>query len=81
MGAGGLGSNIAMNLVRLGIKKLFILDMDVVDIHNLNRQILYSKEHIGKSKVYSAVESLQVRSCNIRRIEDMRSHIHFFPTS
>lgn len=38
-----------------GVKKIFLLDKDTVDYHNLNRQILFSKEDIGKSKVIQAL--------------------------
>jgi len=43
LGVGGVGSTVAMNLVRLGFKKLFLIDCDVVEDHNLNRQVLYGK--------------------------------------
>ncbi|MCA9398230.1 MAG: sulfur carrier protein ThiS adenylyltransferase ThiF [Candidatus Omnitrophica bacterium] len=49
-GAGGLGSNCAMMLVRTGFKHIELLDMDVIDASNLNRQ-QYFLEEIGKSKV------------------------------
>ena len=49
-------SSVALDLVRLGVKKIFILDKDVVDEHNLNRQILFSKEDVGQPKVYSAAK-------------------------
>ena len=42
LGVGGLGSVVAINLLRLGVGKLFLVDYDVVDIHNLNRQLLYT---------------------------------------
>lgn len=42
LGIGGLGSVILMNILRLGVKKVIIIDYDIVDIHNLNRQIIYS---------------------------------------
>lgn len=58
LGVGGLGSTISMDLCRLGVTKISLVDMDVVDCHNLNRQILYTSEHIGKSKVHSAKEQL-----------------------
>ncbi len=41
MGIGGLGSVVLMNVLRLGVKKVIIVDYDVVDIHNLNRQIMF----------------------------------------
>ena len=49
-GAGGLGSNIAMMLMRTGFNKLEILDQDVIDASNLNRQQYFTNE-IGLSKV------------------------------
>ncbi|MBF0522134.1 MAG: sulfur carrier protein ThiS adenylyltransferase ThiF [Candidatus Omnitrophica bacterium] len=48
-GAGGLGSNVALLLVRTGFKNLEILDSDKVDISNLNRQQYFLKD-IGKDK-------------------------------
>lgn len=57
LGVGGLGSVVLMNVLRLGVKKVIIVDYDVVDIHNLNRQILFSVEDIGKRKVDSAIKN------------------------
>lgn len=51
LGVGGLGTCIAMDLCRLGVKKISLLDYDTVDYHNLNRQILFNQSHIGKYKV------------------------------
>lgn len=59
LGCGGLGCTVALNLVRLGVKKIYLVDKDVVDEHNLNRQILFSKEDIGTSKVEAAYEALK----------------------
>lgn len=49
-GAGGIGSNIAVHLVRSGFFELKIVDFDKVDLSNLNRQF-YFKEQIGQNKV------------------------------
>lgn len=49
-GAGGLGSNCAINLVRSGFEKFVIADFDIVELPNLNRQT-YLPEHIGLPKV------------------------------
>ena len=49
-GAGGLGSNCAMILVRTGFKHLEIIDQDVIDASNLNRQQYFLNE-IGLNKV------------------------------
>jgi sulfur carrier protein ThiS adenylyltransferase len=59
-GAGGLGSNCALNLVRSGFKHLVICDFDVVEASNLNRQF-YFQDQIGQAKA----EALAV---NLRRI-------------
>ena len=49
-GAGGLGSNCAMMLVRTGFKHLEIIDQDIIDASNLNRQQFYAAE-VGLPKV------------------------------
>ena len=42
LGTGGLGCSVAMGLARLGVGKLIMIDKDVVDVSNLNRQILFN---------------------------------------
>ena len=54
IGAGGLGSPLALYLASAGIGTLGIVDDDVVDLSNLQRQILHSEERIGELKVESA---------------------------
>ena len=56
-GAGGLGSNIAVMLARSGVGHLHIVDFDIVDITNLNRQV-YTVRHIGSRKVDAINEIL-----------------------
>lgn len=51
LGVGGLGSVVLMNVLRLGVKKTIIVDYDAVDLHNLNRQIMYGLEDVGKPKI------------------------------
>jgi len=51
VGLGGVGSIIASSLVRLGVYKLTVIDKDIVDSSNINRQILYTKENVGMNKV------------------------------
>src|SRR5712692_362854 len=58
IGAGGLVSQIAPTLVRKGIGSLTILDDDVVEPSNLNRQRFYSKD-LGHNKAYSLAENLR----------------------
>jgi adenylyltransferase/sulfurtransferase len=59
VGMGGLGCPVALYLSNLGIKNIGIADHDKVDISNLNRQILFSEEDIGKFKVVRAKKFLQ----------------------
>ena len=57
-GAGGLGSNCAWNLVRTGVKTLKIIDFDVVQYSNLNRQF-YFYDQIGIPKVFALKQNLK----------------------
>ena len=50
LGVGGLGCGVSMGLARLGVKKIIMLDKDVVDASNLNRQILFRLEDVGLPK-------------------------------
>ena len=74
-GAGGLGSNVAMMLVRSGIRSLTILDNDIVEASNLNRQAFFPGD-VGKPKVQALsahllalepVVRLVVHECTITR--------------
>ncbi len=58
VGAGGLGSPAALYLALAGVSTIGIVDFDVVDLSNLQRQILHQNEDIGKPKVQSARETL-----------------------
>ena len=58
LGAGGLGSPAALYLAAAGVGTLGIIDMDVVDESNLQRQILHNMERIGERKVDSAKKTL-----------------------
>jgi adenylyltransferase/sulfurtransferase len=59
IGAGGLGSPIAMYLAAAGVGKLGILDFDAVDFSNLQRQIIHRTKDVGRPKTDSARESIQ----------------------
>ncbi len=58
LGAGGLGSPAALYLAAAGIGTLGIIDMDLVDESNLQRQILHNRDRIGERKVDSAKKTL-----------------------
>jgi sulfur-carrier protein adenylyltransferase/sulfurtransferase len=58
LGAGGLGSPAALYLAAAGVGTLGIVDMDVVDASNLQRQILHNMDRIGERKVDSAKKTI-----------------------
>jgi molybdopterin/thiamine biosynthesis adenylyltransferase len=58
LGAGGLGSPAALYLAAAGVGRIGIIDMDVVDESNLQRQILHNLDRIGERKVDSAKKTL-----------------------
>ena len=59
IGAGGLGSPLAIYLAGSGVGKIGIIDFDLVDFSNLQRQIAYREKDVGLSKVFSLKESLK----------------------
>ena len=60
IGAGGLGCPILQYLAAVGVGHLGIADFDTVSYSNLNRQILYGEEDLGKSKVEIAEAKVKV---------------------
>ena len=67
-GAGGLGSNCAMHLVRSGVKHVTIADFDVVNESNLNRQFFF-RDQIGQKKV----EAIKANLLRIEPDADIRA--------
>jgi molybdopterin/thiamine biosynthesis adenylyltransferase len=65
-GAGGLGSPVSLYLAAAGIGTITLVDMDVVDQSNLNRQILHFDRDIGRKKSVSAEEKLSAINPDIR---------------
>jgi molybdopterin/thiamine biosynthesis adenylyltransferase len=66
IGAGGLGSPLALYLAAAGVGRIGIVDFDVVDESNLQRQILHGTKDIGRPKLLSAKD----------RLHDINPHIH-----
>lgn len=66
VGAGGLGSPVALYLAAAGVGQLGLVDFDTVDITNLQRQLLHGTADIGRSKLESARE----------RLLDVNPHVH-----
>jgi adenylyltransferase/sulfurtransferase len=69
VGAGGLGSPVALYLAAAGVGTLGLVDFDVVDLTNLQRQIVHGTKDVGRSKIASAEE----------RIADVNPHVHVEP--
>ncbi len=59
VGCGGLGGYLIEELARLGVGRLRVIDPDVFEEHNLNRQLLSTIDNIGTSKVSAAVKRVQ----------------------
>jgi adenylyltransferase/sulfurtransferase len=66
IGAGGLGSPVAMYLAAAGIGRIGIVDFDVVDFSNLQRQIIHGTPDVGRSKLVSAKESIQALNPHVQ---------------
>jgi molybdopterin/thiamine biosynthesis adenylyltransferase/rhodanese-related sulfurtransferase len=71
IGAGGLGSPLALYLGAAGVGTLGIVDFDVVDYTNLQRQIIHSTADVGRKKLDSAADKLNAINpfVNVRKIE------------
>jgi adenylyltransferase/sulfurtransferase len=68
VGAGGLGSPVAVYLTLAGVGTIGIVDFDTVDVTNLQRQILHQNDDIGRRKVESAEETLKAYNPDVEVI-------------
>jgi len=68
IGAGGLGSPLALYLAAAGVGKLGMVDFDVVDFTNLQRQILHGTSDVGRSKLDSAAATLGEINPNVEMV-------------
>ncbi len=73
VGAGGLGSAVLNYLAAAGIGNIILVDNGIVELSNLNRQILYSEEDLGRPKAKVACEKLKKLNSeiNIECLEDV----------
>lgn len=76
VGAGGLGSSVAICLAAAGVGRIGIADPDVVDISNLQRQIIHRTESVGRLKVTSAREQMLRLNPHVR-VETHADSFHF----
>jgi len=68
IGAGGLGSPAALYLAAAGVGTIGVVDSDVVDLTNLQRQILHTTERIGRPKVESATATIEALNPDVKVI-------------
>ena len=66
IGAGGLGGPVALYLALAGVGTIGIVDFDIVDLSNLQRQVLHNSETIGLSKLESAKQTLSRYNPNVQ---------------
>ena len=66
IGAGGLGSPLALYLAAAGVGTIGLVDFDVVDVTNLQRQIVHGSKDVGRPKLESARD----------RLKDLNPHVH-----
>jgi adenylyltransferase/sulfurtransferase len=69
IGAGGLGSPTAVYLAAAGVGTLGLMDGDVVDVSNLQRQILHTTQNVGRPKVESGTETIRALNPDVNVIQ------------
>src|SRR5215211_7200799 len=77
IGSGGLGSPVLLYLAAAGVGTLGIVDFDVVDDSNLQRQVLFGVESIGRPKVEAARERIKALNPHVN-IQLHNTHINSF---
>ena len=66
VGAGGLGSPVALYLASAGVGRLTLVDDDTVDLTNLQRQVMHSEARVGQPKVASAEVAIHALNADVR---------------
>src|ERR1700690_2121225 len=66
IGAGGLGSPLGLYLAAAGVGRIGLVDFDVVDFSNLQRQVLHGTPDVGRPKLHSAKDRLEAINPGVR---------------
>ncbi|RZN45379.1 HesA/MoeB/ThiF family protein [archaeon] len=66
VGLGALGGTIATHLVRAGVGTLTVCEHDTIDVHNIQRQLLYTEPDVGRPKLHTAVEALGKMNSSVK---------------
>ena len=69
IGAGGLGAPLGLYLSAAGVGRIGLVDFDVVDFTNLQRQVIHSTKDVGRNKIDSAAEKMQGINPNLRIVK------------
>ena len=73
LGCGGIGTHVAWQMVAMGIGKMKLVDYDTIELSNLNRQILYTKNDIKKYKSKILAENVEkINSCTLIEYENRK---------
>jgi adenylyltransferase/sulfurtransferase len=72
VGCGGLGNIIATTISCVGLKKIYLIDFDEIEIHNIHRQFQFSLNDIGKSKALRLCE--KIKRCPDTEIEAINGY-------
>lgn len=72
LGLGGIGSTIAMHLTAAGVREIYIVDFDKVELSNLNRQYIYSTHNVGEYKVEAAERFLSQLNPHVTVIPEVK---------
>ncbi len=74
VGAGNIGSQLLLALYGLGLRRIVIIDHDVVELSNVQRQVVYSERDVGRPKVHVAVDFLRSRFSGLST--ELRGVVH-----
>ncbi|WP_455465186.1 HesA/MoeB/ThiF family protein, partial [Candidatus Hodarchaeum mangrovi] len=78
VGLGALGTVVAASLAMAGVGKLILIDFDTIEVSNLNRQLFYYEDDVGKPKVNVAAKALRAINPSIE-IEVIKNAIEKVP--